>query len=89
MYTYVVTLCLEFILLVGFTIALIKTEKIPYNKLFNPIVILVPLLIICWLFIRIGVLSDYFYPSAVNDYKDTIKGYFKEGNYIGILGVIP
>lgn len=67
------------------------TYRISYNKLLNPIVIFVPFLIVQWIILRVGVLTGYFYPNALQDatYGNIIKNYFYNAKYINIFGIIP
>lgn len=80
---------LAFVVLVIFLIMLVLTKKIKYNKLLNPIVIFGPLLIVLWVICRIGVVTGYFFPSALQDQNGIILKYFTSGDYIGILGTVP
>lgn len=76
-----------------------QTDTIKYSKLFNPILLICPFILIYWIIVRVGVLSDFFYPryfsfiilyfSALNDDSDIITGYFTGIDYVGILGIIP
>ncbi len=72
------------------------TMKIKYNRLFNPILIFCPFLIAYYIIVRIGMFNTYFYPryifiiySANKDDSAIILGFFKDIDYVGILGIIP
>ena len=54
------------------------THKVKYNKLVNPILIFVPLLIAQWVILRVGVADGYYYPSMLQDGEE-IRGYFAAG----------
>lgn len=66
-----------------------NTQKIKYSKIKNPIIFLMPFLLGYWVVVRIGVPSSFFYPSVLNDSKSIISNYFKDVDYIGIIGIIP
>jgi hypothetical protein len=42
-----------------------KTDTVKYSKLFNPYFLFLPFLLAYWAVVRIGVLSDYFYPRYI------------------------
>jgi hypothetical protein len=43
-------------------VMVLRTEKIRYTRLFNPILVLLPFLIAYTLVVRLGVLQAYYYP---------------------------
>ena len=86
---YLTTICLQLAVTIGQAIMIGFTYRIKYNKLLNPILIFGPLLLIQWIIIRIGVLSNYFYPNALQDTNGIIVGFFTNFEYVNILGMVP
>lgn len=43
-------------------IMVLRTEKIRYTRIFNPILIFLPFLIAYTLIARLGIISNYYYP---------------------------
>lgn len=43
-------------------IMVLRTEKIRYTRIFNPILMLLPFLIGYTLIARVGIISNYYYP---------------------------
>lgn len=91
MQVYTTTAALQLAIVVIHCVLINYTHKIKYNKLVNPIVLLGPALIVQYIIIRIGALSGYFYPNALQDstYGDIIKNYFYNIKYINIFGIVP
>jgi len=46
-----------------------KTDTIKYSKLYNPIILFTPFLLGYYIVVRIGVLSEYFYPRYLLIYS--------------------
>lgn len=65
-----------------------QSHHVTYNKLINPIIIFCPFLITQWIVIRIGPLTGYFMPNALQN-GDIIKTYFTNAQYVNFLGTVP
>lgn len=91
MISYMVAVILAFVFSIIFLLVLIFTKKITYNKLLNPITVVTPFLIVSYVICRIGVVTGYFTPNALNDTNNTILNYFigDPGDYLGVLGTVP
>jgi len=49
-------------------IMLWKTDKIRYTRIFNPILLILPILVAYSVIVRVGVIKSYFYPRYLYDY---------------------
>ena len=65
------------------------SKGIKYSKIVNPIIFFGAFLVTQWVILRIGVISGYFGPNALNDTNNIILNYFLTGKYIGIFGIVP
>lgn len=86
---YISAFAAQLAITIGHAIMIGFTSQIKYNKLLNPILIFGSLLVTQWIIIRIGVITDYFYPNALQDTNGTILGFITKIEYINILGIIP
>lgn len=82
------TYILQLAVVVVHWIALWRTHLVPYNKLVNPIIIFCPLLVTQWIVLRIGVVTGFFVPNALQG-NQVIKGYFTDLKYTEMLGIVP
>ena len=94
-YVFVTLFVLHFVVLLLMLIMIVRTDKIRYTRIFNPILLILPLIIIYFVIVRIGVIQTYFYPRYFSLYPSLIKNinvygkFFTKGSYINILGIIP
>lgn len=42
------------------------THRVKYNKIVNPYILFIPLLIVQWVVLRVGVINTYFSPNALD-----------------------
>lgn len=82
------TLIFHFVLLLLMLIMLWKTDTIRYTRIFNPILLILPLLMTYSLIVRVGVIEQYFYPSLMKNIS-VYETFFKNISYINIIGIIP
>ena len=47
---------------------IVRTESVRYTRIFNPILLLLPFLVAYTVIVRVGVLSNYFYPRYLWHY---------------------
>ena len=66
----------------------VRTDTIRYTRIFNPILLILPWLVIYTVVIRVGVVTDYFYPSPMKD-VGVIGSFFSSGSHVNIIGIIP
>ena len=59
---FVSNLVLLFAVTLLHLIMVLRTEKIRYTRIFNPILMLLPFLIAYTLIARVGIISNYYYP---------------------------
>ena len=59
---FVTTLMLHALVVILHLIMLVRTLKIRYTRIFNPILLILPLVIGYFLVGRLGVLTEYIYP---------------------------
>jgi hypothetical protein len=59
---FFVTFALHFLAFLLMLIMVVKTDSIRYTRLFNPILIFLPVVLIYAIVVRVGVISSYFYP---------------------------
>ena len=55
-------LCVHSAIMILSFIMVTKTNTIKYSKLFNPIFVFLPFLFAYYVVVRVGVLSEYYYP---------------------------
>ena len=65
-----------------------RTDKVRYTRLFNPVLLFLPLLLGYFMLVRVGVITTYFYPSIMKDIT-VLGSFFTSISYINILGIIP
>lgn len=86
---------LHFIVLLLMLIMIVRTDKIRYTRIFNPILLFLPLLIIYTIIVRVGVVSEYFYPRYFFANLSLMKNislygkFFSSASYVNVIGVIP
>jgi hypothetical protein len=56
------TLILHFVVLLLMLAMLWRTGTIRYTRIFNPILLILPILVAYFVIVRVGVITQYFYP---------------------------